>query len=249
MNYQIGIISQEVKQKIFESISQAIGEDKQEANAYLNLKTHISAPFMKWDLIYRNLMNSFGSDNVEYSATKRGMWTVLLLYDPESTLLISFMRDKRLEDIKHSNANNQPQYVRALIALNDKLQAPVKQQSLFDNDYPYEGNETDLMLVLNELCSGFNCDIDFNQTHHVLVCFSEQNGILVSLDAYVLDRDLDVVSMQDWLSNVNPIMSNAIESTKSNVNRTLPSLNLKAQKRIKEKKLVSLREQEAKKQS
>lgn len=130
MDNLLNSISQDVKQKIFECISQAIGEDRQEADAHLGLRTHVSGPFLNWDLIYRNLMNSFGNENVKYSATVRGMWTVLLLYDVKSGLLISFMRDTRLDDIKRSKVENQPQYVRSLIALNEELQAPYKQQTL-----------------------------------------------------------------------------------------------------------------------
>lgn len=126
MNNLLDGISQDVKQKIFECISQAIGEDRQEADAQLELRTHVSRPFLKWDLIYRNLMNSFGNENVNYSATIRGMWTVLLLYDVKSGLLFSFMRDTRLENIKRSKMENQPQYIRSLISLNEELQAPYK---------------------------------------------------------------------------------------------------------------------------
>lgn len=67
MNNLLDGISQDVKQKIFECISQAIGEDRQEADAHLELRTHVSGPFLNWDLIYRNLMNSFGNENVKYS--------------------------------------------------------------------------------------------------------------------------------------------------------------------------------------
>ena len=44
-------IRQEDKQKIFECLSQAIGEDRQEADAVLDLKTHVSDAFLNWDLI------------------------------------------------------------------------------------------------------------------------------------------------------------------------------------------------------
>lgn len=249
MDNQLDRISQAVRQKIYESIFQALGEDQQEANAYLNLRTHISAPFLKWDIIYRNLISSFGTENVEYSVTKRGMWTVLLLYDPDSSLLISFMRDKRLEDIKQSRANNQPQYVRALIELNNKLQAPIKQQTLFNVDETPVGSESELMVVLNDLCRGFNCTIDYACTRHVLVCFSESNGCLVSLNAYILDRDLDVVVTQDWLHSIKPVISNTIEKADNNDTRPSLSLTTKARNRIKKKALVSLREQDVEKQS
>lgn len=89
----------------------------------MELKTHVSGPFLNWDLIYRNLINAFGSDNVniKWSTTIRGICTVLLLYDVESGLLISFMQDTRLESIKHLKEKKQPQYIRSLIALNNEL--------------------------------------------------------------------------------------------------------------------------------
>ena len=177
------------------------------------------------------------------------MWTVLLLYDPDSSLLISFMRDKRLEDIKLSRANNQPQYVRALLELNNKLQAPIKQQKLFDVDEAPVGSESELMMVLNDLCCGFNCNIDYTSTRHVLVCFSESNGNLVSLNAYILDQDLDVVVTQDWLHSIKPVMSNTIEKVDNNDMQSSLSLTPKAKNRIKEKELVSLREQDVEKKS
>lgn len=108
MDIFLGKISHDIKQKIYECIFQALCEDRQEADAYMGLKTHVSGPFLNWDLIYRNLINAFGDDNVsvKWSTTVRGMWTVLLLYDVESGLLISFMRDTRLEAIKHLKAEN-----------------------------------------------------------------------------------------------------------------------------------------------
>ena len=61
MDNLLNSISQDVKQKIFECISQAIGEDRQEADAHLGLRTHVSGPFLNWDLIYRNLILSSNS--------------------------------------------------------------------------------------------------------------------------------------------------------------------------------------------
>ena len=52
MNNLLDGISLDVKQKIFECISQAVGEDRQEADAHLGLRTHVSGPFLNWDLIY-----------------------------------------------------------------------------------------------------------------------------------------------------------------------------------------------------
>lgn len=240
-------VSQSVKQKIYECIFQAICEDCQEADSRLGLRTHISGPFLNWDLIYRNLMNTFGNDNVKYSATVRGMWTVLLLYDVESGLLITFMREARLDTIKHLKDEKRPQYIRSLIALNNKLQAPIKQQSLFLNTL--EQNESELLKTLEELCANFECHIDNKVLHHALVCFSGKYGTLSSLKAYILDRDLDIVCEQDWLNMAKPIMSNEIETVESSYNQSAITLKPKATNRLKEKGLVALKEQENEKQA
>lgn len=240
-------IRQEDKQKIFECLSQAIGEDRQEADAVLDLKTHVSDAFLNWDLIYRNLINAFTKGNLLLSTSKRGMWEVLLLLDEQSGLLLSFMRDTRFKTIKKSKHKNQPQYIRSLVSLNAELQAANKQQSLFDADEPED--ETQLSHILNELCAGFEQKIDSTVANHTLVVFSNHYGRIDSLKAYILDRDLDVVYEQDWLDSVKPIMSNAIETVDHKDNHHAPVLKQKALERLHEKELVALKEQELEKQA
>lgn len=245
-------ISQDIKQKIYECIFQALCEDRQEADTYMGLKTHVSGPFLNWDLIYRNLINAFGYDNVgvKWSTTVRGMWTVLLLYDVESGLLISFMRDTRLEAIKHLKEEKQPQYIRSLITLNDELQATNKQFTLLDEGTSSKSqNETELMKVLDNLCSGFDCPIEHHKLHHALVCFSSKFGTLSSLQAYILDCDLDIVEQQNWLDIAKPVMSNEIETTGQEHKKSVITLKPKATERLKGKGLVALKEKEEEKQA
>ena len=102
MENMLKSIRQEDIQDIFECLSQAVGEDRQEASEHLGLRTRVSEPFLKWDLIYRNLMNKFDEGNLKYSVTKRGMWTVLLLYDENSKLLFSLQGYKESEKCKSS---------------------------------------------------------------------------------------------------------------------------------------------------
>lgn len=252
MDIFLGKISQDIKQKIYECIFQALCEDRQEADAYMGLKTHVSGPFLNWDLIYRNLINAFGDDNVsvKWSTTVRGMWTVLLLYDVESGLLISFMRDTRLEAIKHLKTEKQPQYIRSLIALNDELQATNKQLTLSNDVTSSKSqNGTELMKVLDNLCSGFDCPIEHNELHHTLVCFSSKYGTLSSLQAYILDCDLDIVEQQNWLDMAKPVMSNEIGTAEHEHNKSAITLKTKATDRLKEKGLVVLKEKENEKQA
>lgn len=73
--------------------------------------------------------------------------------------------------------------------------------------------------------------------------------MLSSLKAYILDKDLDVVCEQDWLNTVKPVMSNTIETAEQCHDGPALSLKPKATKRLKEKELVALKEQESEKQA
>ena len=240
-------IQQEDKQKIFECLSQAIGEDRQEADTVLELKTHVSGPFLNWDLIYRNLINSFSESRLLYSANKRGMWVVLLLYDKSTNLILSFMQDKRFRTIKKRKISQQPKYIRSLISLNSELQSNIKQQHLFDIEESED--ETQLRCVLDELCSGFNGCMDASVTHHALIVFSNKYGRMSSLKAYVLDHDLDVVCEQDWFDSVKPIISNERYTAEETTISQAHSLKPKSLERLRKKGLVSLKEKKSEKQA
>lgn len=244
--YKLNKIHQTTKQKIFECISQAVSEDRQEAEALLGLKTHVSRPFLNWDLIYRNLINAFPEGNIKYATKKCGMWEVLLLYDENSGLLLSFMRDTRFDAIRRQPAEKRPIYVRSLLTLNSELQAETKQTTLFANNLD---DESDLMRTLNELCLNFECDIDENSTNHALVVFSSEYGRVGMFKAFILDRDFDVVYEEDWLDSVKPIMSNEIETAEEVVPTHITTLTPKALERLKKKELVELREQEKQKET
>lgn len=237
-----GICKQHV-QDIFECLSQAVCEDRQEAMEHLELRTSISKSFLLWDLIYRNLINKFERDNLlKHSVTTRGMWTVLLLYDENSKLLFSFMRESRFREIQNRKNGSRPQYVQALISLNSELQASKKQVTLFPEEAKY--SETELAKNLKELCANFEGEIDTQNSKHVMIVFSDKYGNIDSLRAYILDRDLDVVCEQDWLEIVKPVMSFNSETVQSVEKEVVPTLKPKALERIREKKLVVLREHE-----
>ncbi len=245
MKNMLKSIRQEDIQDIFECLSQAVGEDRQEASEHLGLRTRVSEPFLNWDLIYRNLMNKFDEGNLKYSVTKRGMWTVLLLYDENSKLLFSFMRNSRFKDIKNRKSASRPQYVQALITLNAELQAPEKQIRLLAEEPKF--TQTELERTLDELCANFDGSIDTKNSRHVMVVFSNKYGSIDSLKAYLLDRDLDIVFEQDWLDIAKPIMSSIPETVQPAEKEIVPTLKPKALNRIREKELVALKEQEAQK--
>jgi len=234
-------ISEEVIQKIYQCLFQAVGEDYQEAESHLGLETHISKPFMIWDLINRNLIRVFSDSNVLYSTKKRGMWEILLLYDKESKMLLSFMKDTRFKDIQKAKPGHQPQYIQALLTLNADLQAEVKQQKLFDMGKTQD-DISQLKTLLESLCMNFVEPVVGDVEHHALVVFSSNYGQITTLRACILDPELDVVSEQNWLDVSKPIMTNEIDkASKDNTKQPQPKLTEKAKQRMKQKALVALK--------
>jgi hypothetical protein len=234
-------IPKHIIQKIFQSIFSAGGEDYQEAENYLDLQTHISKPFVKWDLFHRNLIRNFSESKVLFSSNKRGMWEVLLLYERESRMLLSFMSDARFKEIQRNEPEARPKYIQALTLLNEKLDAKRRQKALFDAEES-DGDTEELRTLLNSLCNGFTEPVDDQINHHVLVVFSSNYGQVTSLKAYVLDSDFGIVYEQDWLDKAKPILS--IEVGKISRDETeyiKPKLTAKATKRMRPKELVSLR--------
>lgn len=245
-------IKPEIIQKIFECLSQAIGEDSQEAKSYLNLIPNmaVSAPFLNWDLFYRNLTKTFDDENVVYSITKRGMWVVLLLYDVESGLILSFMRDTRFNTIKRSRNKKIPKYIQSLIELNSELEAQNKQLTfLSDSKEHNDCDKSELVKILNDLCANFISSIDYALSNHAIITFSDKYGRVNSLNAYVLDNDLDIVYEQDLINVVKPLISNEVETTHTDQNEIPLPLKPKSLKRKEDKKLVALKEQENQKQA
>lgn len=228
-------------QKVYQCLFQAIGEDYQEAESHLELETHISKPFMIWDLINRNLIRSFSESDVLYSTKKRGMWEILLLYDKKSNMLLSFMKDTRFKDIRKVERGRKPQYIRALLLHNQSLQAEIKQQKLFEIS-KLEREDERLKTLLDSLCANFMESVVGHVKHHALIVFSSGYGQLTSLKAYMLDSDLDVVCEKDLLDVAKPIMSNEVDKvSKYDSNHKKPKLTEKANRRLKQKELVVLK--------
>ena len=70
-----------------------------------------------------------------------------------------------------------------------------------------------------------------------------------SLQAYILDCDLDIVEQQNWFDMTKPVMSNEIETAKREHNKSTITLKPKATDRLKEKGLVALKEKKKEKQA
>jgi len=246
---QLKMIKRDTIQKVYQALSQAVGEDYQEADARLELITHNSKPSLIWDFIHRNLIKSFPQKDILHSTQKRGPWEILLLYDPESKLLLSFMNEKRFKFIRDAGDDSRPLYIRALLLLNGELQGVAKQQFLFQTEF--EKSPDRIKELLNNLCMTFFDPTKQEIEHHVLVVFSTSYSIITSLNAYILDRDLDIVADGNWLNLCRPAITSVADSVeKDHLRRQQhgPKLAEKAKRRLLKKREMALKNNESEKQ-
>jgi hypothetical protein len=206
--YGLENISTSTKQTIYQALSQAM-EDYHETEASLGLITHNSKHPLIWDFFNRNLSKSFSQDDILYTAKKCGMWEISLLYDRESKLILSFMKDKRFKSLQEADQDDVPQYIQALLLLNNELEASVKQQALFS--FESDENPNHLQMILNSICKQFKEPIKDVVKYHALVVFSEEFGMITLLKAYILDKDLGIVDSDNWLDQIRPIMPQSHE--------------------------------------
>lgn len=227
-------------QSIFQCLSQGFGEDYLEADSHLGLITHVSKSFLKWDLFNRNLFIQFASGDILHSFYKRGMWELTLLYSHESNLLMSFMSKNRFRSIQNKRKKEWPLYLRALLTLNAHLQAAIEQQRFFEDDE--SENQEYFAHLLNMMCSSLGENGDHTNWRHALVVFDPKYNQISSLNAYVLDANMEIVEECNWLNVVKPVIPNMIETMAQSVTVSKqPILKEKALARMHKKQLVSLK--------
>ena len=111
----------------------------------------------------------------------------MLLYDKSSNMLLSFMKNIRLKTIRKEKAEQQPQYIRALLTLNANLHAKKMQLKLFEDESNIDDGK--LTELLNALCVDFSEPVISEIKHHALVVFSENFGVINGFKAYVFRQE------------------------------------------------------------
>lgn len=196
-----------------------------------------------WDYMNTNIVAHFTDDKVLYAECKRGMWTLLIFYDSTNNLLVSFMKEERFKKICTGDGSEQPQYIQALLKLNDNYRSKFEQQSMFIDDCTEVG--VYINRLLNSICDSFTNPVDKGITNHVLVVFSTEELQLTTLKAYIINPYFDIVYEENWLDLVKPMVPEiTFERTQENSLKVQPKLTEKAAQRTHEKEMVSLKQKE-----
>ncbi len=204
------------------------------------MATNNSRSSLIWDRINTMLINLFTDENVLHSKCKRGMWTLLLLYDSPNNLLMSFMREERFNTIYNEDDTERPQYIQALLRLNNDYRSKHEQQSMFG----VEDSDVGIYIIdlLNSICDSFTNPVDQEIANHLLVVFSTEENQLASLKAYIINPHFDIAYEENWLDLVQPMAPEIIfEGSQEDSVRIKPKLTKKAVQRTHEKEMVSLK--------
>jgi len=205
--------------------------------------TNNSRPSSIWDRLNTNIVYNFTDKNVLHVSCKRGMWALLLLYDSTNNLLMSFMREERFKKICNGDNTERPQYIQALLGLNDGYRSKHEQQRIFD----VEDSDVGIYItdLLNSICDSFDNPVDKEIANHLLVVFSTEEKQLTSLRAYIINPYFDIAYEENWLDLVQPMAPDiTFESAQEISVKIKPKLTRKAVQRTHEKEMVSLKQKE-----
>lgn len=238
-------ISPKVRDIIMQSISDAVGDLIKEDMKRNHLKTHNGNGGRIWDFLNTELCNEFNSPDCMAYLSQRGPWHMVLVYERESKLLFTIMREARFATIqKETYKRRRMHYLDMLTRhLNKDLLAPVGQISFIENEFDDQDN-------LHELIGRLLHDLTRDGAvieRHVLVLFESQNYQMTSIRAVMLDSNLDIVAEDNWSNSITTDDSIIMDSVESHVdpsndpNRGL-RLTSKAAARQKNKNLITKKE-------
>ena len=136
-----------VKQIVF-CISSAVTDDimQDTRRANMNRNTMNSYSFRIWDLINRNVYNTFKNDsNIVVGFTKRGVWNMTPIFDKSTGLIFTLMREERFLEVKRNRKNHQHYVYELARAFNADIE--IQQQSIFELERCYEKIQKKIILI------------------------------------------------------------------------------------------------------
>lgn len=191
-------ISTEVASFLVSVLETGVGDNiKEDVRANRLVKPN-STPSRIWDFINRDVEEQADKHGCLCNLTKRGPWTMSVLYDSSSKQIITLMREKRFEELQRGKKNRKSMHYLDAFSqcLNGELCAPSKQQSIFEADQVSDKTLYEANKVVEKMTASFEKDGEIE--HHVLVLFSSEGYQLTSVRAVIIDSDLEIVCSSNW---------------------------------------------------
>lgn len=182
-----------------------------------------------WDYINNNL-SKIDLPNITGGFTKHGLWNAYSLFDKETGLIYSFLREKRFYEIARKITAYPQHYVRVLAAQGNSDLQPT-QMTFFS----MEPDQTKSEYIFEQVCSNLMITPDMVKGHRVIL-FNGYNGILTSVQCCMVDWAFEIHDSIDLTSYINvyePVIVEEISDPISKTNN--PSQGLKLKPKAKEK--------------
>lgn len=189
--------SPELEAKIVSCVEEAVGNDIQEDTQNADLiGTQNSVPSRIWDLINRNLVRKINAQECKIAKAHTGPWQMLMVYDPNTSNIFTFMREKRFKDVqRYRRSRKRMHYLDVLTKqFNTDLFANSEQLSLIPHVF---SDEDRLAERVQSLLRDFGSDIEVVR-NHVLVLFETIGDQLVHIRAVKVTPNLDIAQGCEW---------------------------------------------------
>ena len=161
------------------------------------LETRNYLPFLKWDCINTSLV---GLPGFEIKKSRRGSWSFLLIFEPESQLVITLIKKGKLESIQKSKNKSSSQYINELTGLNKELHGDGSPYSLWGN----ESDDNNFLSAIEKECLSFTGMKDLADARHLFIVFDDFKNRLNHLSAIVVDSNFyqvgDAIDMMGMLA-------------------------------------------------
>ena len=230
-------ITQEFKEKFASAIKDAVGDDIKEDIKINRLVTHNGDSRRIWDFINRNLSKVYNIDECVANPTKRGPWEMLPVFDKNTGILMTVMRESRFKELGRNKGKRKTiHYMDAFAStLNPNLLPSNGEQELFSISESNDRIEEKKKIVENILQDlGASLSI---VKRYVLILFESRGFDLISLRACIINSRLEVVDQDDWSSYIDVSESNVVETINdTNAVADTSNLGLKYTEKAKRRK-------------
>jgi len=226
----------EIDSKILENlvgaVNKAVTDDiKQDVNE-LRLSQHNmnSYPSRIWDLINRNIIETFSKNLfVITNFTKRGPWNLLPIFDKESGVLFTIMREERFSTIK-KDPQRLKHYVGELARVLN-VDMDEYQQTLFETNPINNKMQSSIQKIIQDL--SLTREMVKN---HALILFTARDGLLISIRCCIINslfEECQTMSLNDFIKVCESVVVDKVSEPESKFNDPTHGLSLtnKAKKR------------------
>jgi len=242
---------EEIISKIVSCIEDAVGDDILIDIHRNDLRTTNSVPSRIWDLLNTNIFKSLDVESCTIVSAHRGPWEMIVVYEKTSQCIITFMREKRFNDLRnHQSKRTQMHYLDMLAKqFNKDLLADQNQMTLLPNSFSDEGRLAELV---QNLLSDLGGDVPMVR-NHVLVLFDTVGYRLAHIRAVKVTPELDIARGcdQDWTKFISAAESDVVEKVDNPElpeNKPNRGLKLKPKATERQKNRPRLRTEEKKRE-